>query len=421
LQRGQQVLQTHLEAEDFNTGYRSTTEEHIRRTTTQEPIPIRTTNYVSTSFLYTQHTPAEGRFQHFREQELLNENRGATTTPYTSSDNEIVQPDWATDTILSQSQNSEKTSELGVDEPFLVTESLMNAFTTPNGDRSTDDNNKPASLATTKLPDIENESPTMKMFAWEMQRGDIDVRGANSLETQSTDQNTFTPISKRRPQPTDHPFDSNAVLMPQELPNDVDLPKTYEIGPRLVLPQDRDEGSGSSSSSNEITVDLPQSPPMAPPTLVSAERDHDEFNRIGTPEPTSLFTAPKRGGSGALLVPISTPQAVPQSLVKFGQKDRLPSGDETATTARSRSLNLANVPLGSFTRPVGSSLPSIRVISDDYSKEAQKGRSNERIRTLATKPPGNYNNLIELPQPPDFNPEYTNKPGYEPNGPPGIS
>lgn len=78
-----------LNAEDFNSGYRPTTEEHFRRTTTQEPSPVRTTNYASsrpistTAFVYTQHTPAEGRFQHFREQELLNENRGFTTTAFT--------------------------------------------------------------------------------------------------------------------------------------------------------------------------------------------------------------------------------------------------------------------------------------------------------------------------------------------------
>jgi hypothetical protein len=114
-----------------------------------------------------------------------------------------------------------------------------------------------------------------------------------------TVQSTFTPISKRRPQPNDSTSDS--VLMPQELPSDVDLPRTYEIGPRFVLPQDK-EGSGAGQTPNE--VDLPQSPPIAPPTLVSSERDRDELkneveselHRISQPIPTSdisLHTAPR--------------------------------------------------------------------------------------------------------------------------------
>lgn len=50
--------------EDFNSGYRSTTEEHFRRTTTQEPDSFRTTKYgpvenagSTPSFLHTQQTP----------------------------------------------------------------------------------------------------------------------------------------------------------------------------------------------------------------------------------------------------------------------------------------------------------------------------------------------------------------------------
>lgn len=42
------------------------------------------------------------------------------------------------------------------------------------------------------------------------------------------------------------------------------------------------------------------------------------------------------------------------------------------------------------------------------------------FQTLATKPPGDLNSLIALPPSPVYQPAYTNKPAYEPNGPPGI-
>lgn len=210
--------------------------------------------------------------------------------------------------LSSSSTSTDNQLETGTDEPFLVTEGLKSAFSTPNGGQILEEATKrvstttlsPATLKTT----METEVPTMKMYAWEMQRGDIDVRGGTDMfNAHTADQNIYTPISKRRPPATEQPFGSNSLLMPQELPEDVDLPRTYEIGPRLVLPQDREEGSGSKS--NEVAVDLPQSPPIAPPTLVSAERDRDELKKVvetelqrirhpnSTPE-VSLHTAPRR-------------------------------------------------------------------------------------------------------------------------------
>lgn len=168
--------------------------------------------------------------------------------------------------MLSPGTSTDSNPEPGTDEPFLVTDSLKNAFSTPNGGQVAEQTTrKPLTSATVATlnttSSMGNEVPTMKMYAWEMQRGDIDVRGANQNNMRPTAQNTFTPLSKRRPQPSDR-----SVLMPQEVPNDVDLPRTYEIGPRFVLPQEK-ESSGIAPSSNEVAVDLPQKPPIGTQTF----------------------------------------------------------------------------------------------------------------------------------------------------------
>lgn len=109
-------------------------------------------------------------------------------------------------------------------------------------------------------------------------------------------------------------------------------------------------------------------------------------------------------------------------MATFGQRDRLPSANGLPATGKSRPVTLANVPFTKFTRPVATSLPSIQISSEDYSNEVERETVDERLfRTLATKPPGDYNTLIALPPSPEYNPGYTHKPGFEPvNGPPGI-
>lgn len=119
--------------------------------------------------------------------------------------------------------------EPGIDEPFLVTESLKSAFGTNGGESAEETTERPVLTTTivslrTTIPD---EIPTMKLFEWEMHRGDVDVRsGINQYDMKTESQNTFTPTSKRRPHLAEHSFDSNSVLMPQEFPDDVDLPRT---------------------------------------------------------------------------------------------------------------------------------------------------------------------------------------------------
>ncbi|KAI6234415.1 PAN domain containing protein [Aphelenchoides fujianensis] len=269
-----------------------------------------------------------------------------------------------------------------------------------------------------------------------MQRGDIDVRDTSGMVTKPP---TFTPLFKKRVEASGSEPNSNEVLMPQESPEDVDLPRTYEIGPRLVLPIDeRQEGSGGSGSAEPNDVDLPHRiPPNAPPTLVSAERDHESRPpavpidpQTRHPDPNqgvSLFVAPRRGGNAALLVPISTPRTIPQTLAVWPEREPLPSlppanAPAAPVSAGRRPIDVA--PPAGAARPTASSLRS----AEDYANEVEAENEDERLfRTLATKPPGDLNGFGHPPSPappghriPQQNGGHTAPPAFEPDGPPGI-
>ncbi|KAI6179513.1 PAN domain containing protein [Aphelenchoides besseyi] len=416
----------------------------------------RTTRETSSTNLYTQ-TSAEGRFQHFREQELLNDNRGRTTTPTSPSapTNDIENedetnvpdpppPDWAVRAMLAPGPGGE--TETQTEEPFLVTDGLKQAFSTPNGGQLPSEVSH-TRITTTSIPVTpegsaeEPEVPTMKLYMHEMQRGDINVRDNGDVVTNPS---SFTPLSKRRPGPVDSTLTSNEILMPQETPDDVDLPRVYEISPRLVLPiDDKTEGSGNSDSTEENQIDLPQSsrlPPVAPPTLVSAERDRGETRppsseeQIVFPNPkddVSLFVAPKRGGNAALLVPISTPRTIPQTLVAWPNHEPLATltPEKSASPPSERRPIAPAAPPSDPGRPSGSFLlPS--GVNVDYANEVETENEDERLfRTLATKPPGDNVPGFSAIHPPapssvlnrKVSSERIAPPGFDqPNGPPGI-
>ncbi|KAI6222006.1 PAN domain containing protein [Aphelenchoides besseyi] len=415
----------------------------------------RTTRETSSTNLYTQ-TSAEGRFQQYREQELLDDNRGRTTTPTPrrAPTNDIEEedetnvpdpppPDWAVRAMLAPGPGEE--TETQTEEPFLVTDGLKQAFSTPNGGQLPPESSQTRTTTTSSSVTPEGsaeepEVPTMKLYMHEMQRGDINVRDSGSMVTNPS---SFTPLSKRRPGPLDSTLTSNEVLMPQETPDDVDLPRVYEISPRLVLPiDDKTEASGNSDSAEENQIDLPQSsrlPPVAPPTLVSAERDRGEARppsseeRIVFPNPkdeVSLFVAPRRGGNAALLVPISTPRTIPQTLAAWPNHEPLATltpGDLASPPSERRTI--APAPPSNSGRPSGSFLlPS--GVNVDYANEVETENEDERLfRTLATKPPGDNARGFGAIHPPAPSPVLNRKvsseriapPGFDqPNGPPGI-
>ncbi|CAD5206403.1 unnamed protein product [Bursaphelenchus okinawaensis] len=213
-----------LSASDDISGY-------IPRTTTREPFfvqeSLQTTERIHRD---TARYPLENR-----SYDEVDENTPPPPPP----------PDWAVKMMLSSKFDEVIASDNDVtEEPFEVTNALENALTSTLDDVVTT-TDWSVSQAT--------EVPTMKMYPWEMQRGDINVHDIAEGQPPSVANPTFMPVSIRTPKYKNEITDN--VLIPQEMPSDVDLPKVYTIGPRLILPQ----------LPTEPTRPIP---PVAPPTLI---------------------------------------------------------------------------------------------------------------------------------------------------------
>ncbi|CAD5209155.1 unnamed protein product [Bursaphelenchus xylophilus] len=202
---------------------------YLPRTTTQEPQLLASEDLKSTERLHRQIEPFKSNA--FDE---IDENTPPPPPP----------PDWAVRMMLSSNQAVPSDNDV-TEEPFEVTDALETALS------STFDSLITSTEWSTKQV---SEVPTMKMYPWEMQRGDIDIHDLPDGQAPAVPNPTFMPLSIRTPKYNNK---QDNVLIPQDLPTDVDLPKIYTIGPRLVLPQ------------MPPRPETPRPPaPSAPPTLI---------------------------------------------------------------------------------------------------------------------------------------------------------
>ena len=311
------------------------------------------------------------------------------------------------------------------DEPFEVTDSLKAAFQAPGQ---------------TPLPPQppDDETPTVRMFsreskfeaasltnvdrtsADEMQRGDINIRtssanGDASGTFAAPPPSTFMPLSVRQPSSSsigddpDATAAANSLLMPQEVPTDVELPRVYAIGPRLVLPVDATRGA----SGDDKSQTTPRAPPAPAASLPSRVRPPPPFTRVTSPPSrpgeVSLFVAPRRGGNAALTLPISTPRTVPHALAAWQGEMRETLAPLDATRA------------GTLLPPVGASS------GVDYADEFEIGVDGRPAHVVL--PPAIHRELIGPPALPPA-PSHANSDGRvsprppalePPDGPPSIN
>lgn len=167
--------------------------EYLPRTTTSEPYHLKP-RPISGAVRQSQvrHTQFNGdsREADLGSRSLSNSNSAQQFLDY---DEEVPPPppppDWAVQMVLAP---EEPLSENEVtEEPFEVTDALENALSTTAAQLIPE-------KAESELSEF-TEVPTMKMYPWEMQRGDIDVGSLSAGQTSEVPNPTFMPVSVRTP------------------------------------------------------------------------------------------------------------------------------------------------------------------------------------------------------------------------------